>query len=394
MKITRHALFAMLAATSVTAALAAVRPAHAQERTTTWTPHEKARIGVLLEEHCEVTAIAEDQCQVSPVVTSVVVNGPADLAGVTSGDTLLAIDGLSLTSVAGRTALLSLEEGVTVELELARQDGHLSLEVTPELRGAEPYVDVRTMRFGPAPDITGIEGEMVNIRVVRIPSVRSRLDEVEIRLDSLRTRTDGFVFFHQDSAGTFTIEVGDRERGVRAAIPGYVWENEELAQRLAKVRESALHSARVHLDSLVRLRRKVHIPGADSLDFAFSSTAEADPDGGWAYFVGPRRVSGQVRTLFLTDFRVAGAEFRELQGDLAEYFEGADRGLLVIRVIPDTPAARTGLREGDVVVEVNGKECHQISTLRAAVAEAGPSGELQVVWVRKGDTHTGRLGVD
>ena len=396
-----------------------------QEVTPHWTPAEKARIGVLLEEVCVAGRCGDGP----PRVTSVVVDGPADRAGIASGDTLLSIDGLPVTSPEGREALLSLEAGVTVALEVGRNSGRITIEVTPEMRAAEPYVDVRTMYFGPTPETPDAEAGTVDIRVVRVPSVQSRLEDVEVRLDSLRSRSNSFVFFHEDSVGQFRVEIGDPERaevllrrlredgpsadtrietdeagverrlavtlgGVRAEIPGYVWEHAELADRLVKVRDSALRTARVHLDSLVRLQHRVRVAHGDSLDLAFSGTVEVDPEGNWAYFVGPRRVSGQFRSLFLTDLRVAGAEFRELHGDLAEYFEGTDAGLLVIRVIPGTPAARAGLREGDVVVEVNGEECHEISTLRSAMAGVAPSGELSVAWIRKGSRHTGHLDIN
>ena len=415
MKMTRQTVLTVLATAMLLAAPAGSQYLRAQEPEVTWTPHEKARIGVLLEERCGAEMVTADNCEAPPVVTSVVVNGPADVAGILARDTLLTIDGLAVTSPAGREALLNLEAGVAVQLQLARESGRLTLRVTPELRAEEPYVEVRTMFFGPGPEISDMRESVARARTIRIPSVRSRLDEVEIRLDSLSMGENDFVFFHEDSAGTFKIEVGDPEKAVvmlqrlRQREDGprdsrmlertrtdaeYVWENEELARRLSKVRDSAFRSARVHLDSLVRLQHRFQVVRNDSLGFGFSITSGADPDGEWAYFVGPRRLPEQVRTLFTTDFRMAGAEFRELHGDLAEYFEGADQGLLVIRIIPETPASRTGLREGDVVVEVNGAKCDQISVLREAMAAAGPSGELQLVWVRKGSRHTGQIGMN
>jgi S1-C subfamily serine protease len=107
--------------------------------------------------------------------------------------------------------------------------------------------------------------------------------------------------------------------------------------------------------------------------------------------VGPRSVPGELRTLLLSDFRVAGAEFRHLAGNLADYFDGVEEGLLVVRVIPETPASRLGLREGDVVVEVEGRECRDVHSLRRAVAEAGPDGDVSLTWVRKGERQSGNL---
>ena len=402
-------------------------PLRAQELEVEWVQQEKARIGVLLEELCEEPQTAEVICERPPVVTSVVVNGPADQAGVKARDTLLSVNGLDVTRVDGRALLLDLEVGVPVELEVGRESGRTMIRVTPEMRPTEPYVDVRTVFVGPPGGLD--EGAPNRVQVVRIPSVRGRLDEVELRLDSLGAGANDFVFFHQDSDGSFKIEVGDPERAhvileqlreqeataVRRGLldgdsavvidedrranprtdwrelPRYVWENEALAQRLVRVRDSSLASARVHLDSLVRLRGQVRVLGADSLALSMSVVSGVDPGGEWAYYVKPRPMTGQLRTLLFSDLRVAGAEFRQLSGDLADYFDGADEGLLVLRVIRDTPADRMGLKDGDVVVEVAGAKCSNITVLREALAHAESDETVEVKWVRKGRLHTGNL---
>lgn len=369
----------------------------AQENDFEWVAEEKARIGVLLEELCDAPPTPEAVCDRPPVVTSVVVGGPADEAGVQARDTLLSVNGLDVTRPEGRTLLMGLEAGVPVELELGRDSGRTTIDVTPEMRPAEPFVEVRTMFFGPPGEhVEGSEGRM---RVVRIPSMRNRLDEIEIRLDTLRARGNDFVFFHQDSAGSFRVQVGDRDMAdvILEQLPEmpearrYVWENEELARRLLTVRDSSFHSARVHLDSLVRLHTSVRRLQADSAGLALSVTTEADPDGAWSYYVTTRPVPGQLRTLLQSDRRVAGAEFRELSGGLAEYFDGVDEGLLVLRVLRDTPADRMGLMDGDVVVEVDEANCNTVAILREAIAAAGADRNVQVKWIRKGHSHTGSL---
>jgi len=371
----------------------------AQEPELTWVSQEKARIGILLEEVCEATLATDVVCDAPPVVTSIVVNGPADAAGVRARDTLLSVNGLDVTRTEGRAKLLALEAGVPVELRVGREGGRMTIGVTPELRPSEPYVEVRTF-FGPPKDLP--EGARSRVQVVRIPSVRTRLDEVEVRLDSMQAAGNDFVFFHQDSAGHFNIEVGDEKGHVllerlredeswpdRTGVS--VWENEDLARRLAVVRDSSFEYARVRLDSLVRLRGQFEGLNGDSLGFSFRVKSGADPDGEWSYHVRPRTLPSQLRTLLLADRRVGGAEFRPLSGDLAEYFDGADEGLLVLRVLRDTPAERMGLKDGDVVVEVDGNKCSSIMVLRDAIASAGPGGAVEVKWIRKGEPHIGRL---
>lgn len=372
----------------------------AQDSDRTWVAAKKARIGVLLEETCEASVTDRGACNLPPIVTSVVVDGPADRAGVRARDTLLSVNGRDVTSTGGRAPLLGLEAGVPVQLQVGREGGRETIEVTPELQSVEPYVEVRTMFFDDAD--AQVEGDQGRMRVVRIPSVRRGLDEVEVSLDSIRVAGNRFVFFHDDTDGQLRIEVGDREKAgvilerIRELSPGSdedvsVWENESLARRLTWVRDSSFTSARVHLDSLVRLGGQFRILRGDSAGIAVSVTSEADPDGRWAYYVRQRRVPDELRALLISDVRVGGAEFRQLSGDLAEYFDGADEGLLTLRVIRDTPAHRMGLKEGDVVVEVDGVKCHSIIVLRDAIASASPARPVQVKWIRKGTEHIGNL---
>ena len=373
----------------------------AQEPDLAWVAAKKARIGVMLEEVCERSATANGRCNRPPIVTSVVIDGPADLAGVRASDTLLSVNGLDVTGAEGRSLLLGLEAGVPVKLQVGREGGRATIEVTPEMRSVEPYVEVRTMFFSPSGAV--VEGGQGRVRVVRIPSVRRRLDDVEVSLDSLRAGGNDFVFFHEDTDGSLKIEVGDPEKAnvmlqrIREQDSGSdeeelsVWENENLARRLTWVRDSSFQSARIHLDSLVRLAGQFRVLRGDSSGISVSITSEADPDGRWAYYVRQRPVPDELRALLVSDLRVGGAEFRQLSGDLAEYFDGADEGLLALRVIRDTPAHRMGLKEGDVVVEVDGLKCNRILVLRDAIATAAPGRPVQVKWVRKGIEHVGNL---
>ncbi len=373
----------------------------AQEPGATWVSEERARIGVLLEEVCEAPPSADAVCDRPPVVTSVVVDGPADRAGVRARDTLLTVNGLDVTRSEGRSKLLGMEAGVPVELEVGREGGRTIIEVTPEVRSTEPYFEVRTF-FGPPEEIGQAEGQ-ARVRIMRLP-VRTKLEELEVRLDSLQGRGNDFVFFHQDTTGHFTVEVGDPGKAhvilerMREGdswterTPLSVWENEELARRLEVVRDSSFASARVRLDSLVRLRGQFRVLRTDSLGAELTVSGESDPSGEWAYyFTTPRAVPNPLRTLMLSDVRVGGAEFRPLSRDMAEYFAGVEEGLLVLRVIRDTPADRMGLRDGDVVTEVDGAKCNDIKVLREAIARAVPARSVEVKWVRKGAVHVGNL---
>jgi len=63
-------------------------------------------------------------------------------------------------------------------------------------------------------------------------------------------------------------------------------------------------------------------------------------------------------------------------------------GALVGEVSPGSPAARAGIKPGDVIVEFNGKEISQMSVLPSLVAETPVGSKAGVVFYRKGQKKT------
>jgi serine protease Do len=78
-----------------------------------------------------------------------------------------------------------------------------------------------------------------------------------------------------------------------------------------------------------------------------------------------------------------GLEFHELGGQLAEYFK-VKQGLLVMSVVPDGPAAKAGIKAGDVLVRVGKQELTEGHDLRQALAETSAGDELTVTVERDG----------
>jgi membrane-associated protease RseP (regulator of RpoE activity) len=75
-----------------------------------------------------------------------------------------------------------------------------------------------------------------------------------------------------------------------------------------------------------------------------------------------------------------GIVAQPLTGQLAEYF-GTKDGVLVSSVREDSPAARAGLRAGDVITSVDGEPVESPSALARAAAQA-KEGELTIAYVR------------
>jgi len=59
-----------------------------------------------------------------------------------------------------------------------------------------------------------------------------------------------------------------------------------------------------------------------------------------------------------------------------------ERGAFITRVIPDTPAEKAGLAQGDVITAVNGEEIAGMRELRDAVQQAGFGGKLTLTYYR------------
>lgn len=73
---------------------------------------------------------------------------------------------------------------------------------------------------------------------------------------------------------------------------------------------------------------------------------------------------------------------------------GDGKGVIVTQVTPDGPAARAGLKQGDVVREVNGRKVNDTSELSTVVAELTPGTTVPLKYLRDGKEQTVTLKVD
>ena len=88
-------------------------------------------------------------------------------------------------------------------------------------------------------------------------------------------------------------------------------------------------------------------------------------------------------TMWIFNNGVAGARVETISEGLGKAL-GAKQGVLVIRADPGTPAYRSGLRDGDVILQADGRSVVTVNALRQAVEGAGDEGvKLRVLREKK-----------
>lgn len=307
-----------------------------------------------------------------------------------------------------RTMLTSLlSAGLTLALALpswaqdgAERRGWLGITYAEVTDGDTRHVKIeRVFPRSPAAEA----GIRVGDRVVSwngSPEVRQALRGAQLQPGEtvrLRVRRDGA----EEQA--FTIVAGPRPveaaviaRGHPDAMPPEQWE--ELRTEIEAARAEAMRvgdrirlmdhdSIRVHADSL---HRSLRIMLRDSLGPRLAEFRESMRDGELAARIRAAELEGMTHSFFeLARSGVAGAEFEEMNDGLAAYF-GTSNGLLVLRVAPQTPAARAGLEAGDVVLSVDGEPVTAVSQLRARMLRASRegAGALRLEILRRGARHT------
>jgi S1-C subfamily serine protease len=63
-----------------------------------------------------------------------------------------------------------------------------------------------------------------------------------------------------------------------------------------------------------------------------------------------------------------------------------DKGIVVIKVVPDSPAAKAGIKAGDVITKVGGQEAKSAEVIQQAVEESKVGGDLAIELRRQGQT--------
>ncbi len=83
--------------------------------------------------------------------------------------------------------------------------------------------------------------------------------------------------------------------------------------------------------------------------------------------------------------RKLGIEYQEIGDQLAKFFKlTEDRGVLIARVDEDSPAAKAGLRAGDVILKIAGKSVRDSDDLREELRRIDPGSETTLNVQRDG----------
>ena len=119
-----------------------------------------------------------------------------------------------------------------------------------------------------------------------------------------------------------------------------------------------------------------HLPGIEK-ELRLELERSLPREGAWSFRGRP----GEAFSFRMNERGRLGVSIQPLEGQLAEYF-GTSKGVLVNSVDKDSPAAKAGLKAGDVVTAVNGKAVSEPSELIDAVREAGDGATLSIDIVR------------
>jgi S1-C subfamily serine protease len=306
--------------------------ANAQERTTRII--SVAKRGMLGIGFDYTSTTRDGKTTATLLVKDVFKDSPAERAGVKIGDQIVRIDGQPISEESFNALARRLEPGTTVQLRVA--SGGRERDVTLV---AADLPDSRGMVY--------LRGDSVN-RTLRI-----FLDSAHagmIRMDSM--------FGDSLFRGRFFPMPDIR------VFRGPLMDSAFFRGRMDSTFFKHVDGFQIFVDSLPRNWGRAGLPWREmEMEFPrFEMLTE-------------RGVGG-----------VAGAEFTPINEGLAGYF-GTDRGLLVVQVGPETPAARAGLLSGDVITRVDGQIVDEVSDFRRAVSRAGNE-TLKVEILRKGKART------
>ncbi len=124
--------------------------------------------------------------------------------------------------------------------------------------------------------------------------------------------------------------------------------------------------------------------------YSLSSSAVDMPASGTALAITSNRAQAVCEDLEKFGTRkkgYLGVRIKELTAELKEHYKNKE-GLLVVDVVPDSPAKKAGIQDGDILVELDGKKIGNEEEFRKKVAEAQPGKKVKLKVLREGKEKT------
>jgi putative serine protease PepD len=115
-------------------------------------------------------------------------------------------------------------------------------------------------------------------------------------------------------------------------------------------------------------------------------TSQIESDSGGSDGVGFAISSNTIRSIAAQLISSGKAEHAFLGVQLRD--SSSTNGAAIVLVRPDTPASKAGLKAGDVVTALGGKDISTASELRAAINARRPGDSVSLTYRRSGQSHT------
>ena len=373
------------------------------------------------------------------IVTEVRDGSPAEVAGIDVGDELLSLNGVGAATNFGNLPL-RIRPGDAIDVVLSRDGRPVRTRVIASTRPSsfEQQVSV-TLRVTEDSVVESMFQAMDSLRLVLVTSDAAPAPGSEPRVGVVETGPDAVSVLRLQTAGPrgaggtrVVVEHGEEHGGdvvtvtesgvlreVRAPFGFWVFTDpsadslgyamERLNREIRELRTREAGHLRVLEaqggppapeptdEALARLREiiKAYSDRSEALREAmaravrdaaepradvFSIPTEGDDPA--VREPGGERLFGPLTPYALGQTRVAGAEVADLRPELGRYFQ-VSGGVLVVDVVPGTPAMVAGIRGGDVITHVDRVSIRSTEELRTALSRAGPT--LPVTVIRRGE---------
>ncbi|MFN8178201.1 MAG: PDZ domain-containing protein [bacterium] len=108
-----------------------------------------------------------------------------------------------------------------------------------------------------------------------------------------------------------------------------------------------------------------------------------------------RRRLGSVRDMHLgREHGWLGVYTQPMTGQLGEYFGTKEGGALVAEVVDASPAAKLGLKAGDVIVKIDDQKIEDPEDLRRVVGGHDEPADVELTWVREHHAQHGKTKLE